>query len=197
MTSRCGSWPLVTDVRSPDDVIAASGLFYGDELPYTALQSRRRAVLNYRAALLRLPPVPSSGKGYYSFYQYQQPMVANYPLSSYNPAWNTRDFVSFSCSNATAARFPAGGGCHDGPDGGRFFGTAAAVAFVSTRCRAKDAGTELPAGPGQTETSGPGGSAIRPTSVAVPIEMFPLSMRWTALLLLLSRCLSLSLSLFV
>jgi hypothetical protein len=51
-----------------------SGLFYGDQLPYTTLQTRRRSVLQYRAALLKHARVFDSGKGYYSFYNYQKPV---------------------------------------------------------------------------------------------------------------------------
>ena len=57
-----------------------SGLFYGDRLPYTTLQSRRRSVLQYREALLKRAAVFDSSKGYYSFYDYQKPALANYPL---------------------------------------------------------------------------------------------------------------------
>lgn len=57
-----------------------SGLFYADRLPYTTLQSRRRSVLQYREALLKRAVVFDSSKGYYSFYDYQKPALANYPL---------------------------------------------------------------------------------------------------------------------
>lgn len=57
-----------------------SGLFFGDRLPYTTLQSRRRSVLQYREALLKRAAVFDSSKGYYSFYDYQKPALANYPL---------------------------------------------------------------------------------------------------------------------
>lgn len=48
-----------------------SGVYFGDRLAYTAMQSRRRQVLHYQAVLLSQPRIYDSGKGYYSMYQYQ------------------------------------------------------------------------------------------------------------------------------
>lgn len=141
-----------------------SGLYYGDRLDYTNMQSRRRSVVGYQHALLKLPGVYDSGKGYYSMYQYQAPKVASYPLSSYTAEWNTRDFVSMTCSNTSTAS----GGCHDGADGGVFFGDGATVAFVSTRCRGQVAGQELPAGPGAGEQRGPGKGPLLPLEACAP-----------------------------
>ena len=119
-----------------------SGVYFGDRLPYTNLQGRRRAVLNYRAALLRLPPVHDSGKGYYSMYQYQNPAVANYPLFYYNPAWNLREFVLMNCTGLNS------------PDGGTFDG-GTTITFLSTLCRGA-VGTVLPPGPFGGEPVGAG-----------------------------------------
>jgi len=112
-----------------------SGLYFGDRLEYTAMQSRRRAVLRYQAALLRQPKGYDSGKGYYSMYQYQKPAIANYPLFYHSDEYNLRDFVLMSISGSNT------------PDGGSFNGGSTTLTMLSTRCRADD-GTILPPGPG-------------------------------------------------
>jgi hypothetical protein len=117
------------------------------------------------------PPSASpshTGKGYYSFYQYQKPAVVNYPLFYYSEEYNVRDFVLMSCnssltslatSNAVRASASTNNGdgaaCINGADGGRFGGGPTTVVFSSTRCRALG-GTVLPPGPGAGEVnSGP------------------------------------------
>ena len=58
-----------------------SGLFFGDRLPYTTLQSRRRSVLGYQAALLRHAATFDSGKGYYSFCKPTADCLCRAPLT--------------------------------------------------------------------------------------------------------------------
>ena len=112
-----------------------SGVYYGDRLEYTNLQGRRRSVLNYQAALLRLPRVFDSNKGYYSMYQYQHPAVANYPLFYYNPEWNLREFILMNCTGQNSA------------DGGTFSSSSTTITMLSTLCRRAVAGKILPPGP--------------------------------------------------
>jgi hypothetical protein len=119
-----------------------SGLYSADRLPYTTLQSRRRAVLDYQAALLKLAKTFDSGKGYYSFYQYQAPAIANYPLFYHSDEWSMRDLVLMNVTGLNSA------------DGGSFTTPAATVTFLSTRCRA--APYILPPGPGSVELVGTG-----------------------------------------
>jgi hypothetical protein len=136
-------------------VPAGSGLFYGDRLAYTDMQGRRRTLLSYQSALLKGPKIYSSGKGYYSFYQYQKPAVVNYPLFYYSEEFNVRDFVLMSCNSSLnlppthSNRLPtaAAPSCSNVADGGTFVGGSTAVIFSSTRCRAVGAAV-LPPGPG-------------------------------------------------
>eukprot|EP01047_Picozoa_sp_COSAG01_P078839 COSAG01_NODE_14722_length_1418_cov_1.959060_1_plen_327_part_00 len=121
-----------------------SGLFFGDRLPYTTLQSRRRSVLQYQAALLKLAAVFDSGKGYYSFYNYQKPALPNYPLFYHSSEFNVRNFVLMNCSSGMNTA-----------DGGSFRSASATITFLSTRCRAPG-GTILPPGPGDDYPVGSG-----------------------------------------
>ena len=119
------------------------GLFSGDRLMYAALQNRRRALLAYQLQLVAGPPVADSGAGYYSFYDYQNAYVDNYPLLYPSPQFKTNDFVAMNCSSPV--------GCRTGPDGGVFWGATTSVAFWTTRCRTQDDFMPVPACSGSVD----------------------------------------------
>eukprot|EP00038_Savillea_parva_P011295 m.196480 g.196480 ORF g.196480 m.196480 type:complete len:864 (-) comp19831_c0_seq1:58-2649(-) len=123
-----------------------SGVYFGDRLEYTALQSRRRSVLQYQAVLLQAPKGYDSGKGYYSMYQYQHPAVPNYPLFYYSDEYNLRDYVLMNITGLNTA------------DGGTFQGGHGTVTMLSTRCR-NQGNNLLPPGPGPS-TQAPGSGSL-------------------------------------
>eukprot|EP00039_Didymoeca_costata_P032960 m.40100 g.40100 ORF g.40100 m.40100 type:complete len:827 (+) comp9627_c0_seq1:100-2580(+) len=110
------------------------GLFMGDRLYYSCLQSRRRQVLSYVTALKnRTAMVADSGRGYYSFYDYQDAALDNYPLFYPSTKYKANDFVMMNCTKTEQT----GSSCSTGPYGGQF-SQQASVGMFSTRCRTHD-----------------------------------------------------------
>eukprot|EP01062_Namystynia_karyoxenos_P065311 TRINITY_DN5879_c0_g1_i1.p1 TRINITY_DN5879_c0_g1~~TRINITY_DN5879_c0_g1_i1.p1 ORF type:complete len:843 (+),score=292.85 TRINITY_DN5879_c0_g1_i1:230-2530(+) len=112
------------------------GLFFGDRLSYSSLQTRRRTVLDWQVALTNcsLPAPTNFLPGYYSFYDYQKPAVENYPLFYKSERYRASDFVLMNCTS------PGGS---TGPDGGTFSGTGE-VSMWTTRCRTENTLRPLP-----------------------------------------------------